>query len=63
MKKTETNMKPDEAAAYIAAMTADLHVIAKKADLNFIAYILEMAYEEAYVRKMDLSVPTPRTKK
>ena len=56
-------MKPDEAAAYIAAMTADLHVIAKKADLNFIAYILEMAYEEAYVRKMDLSVPTPRTKK
>ena len=49
MDSSENKLTQQEAAHYIADMTADMRSLAKGAGLEFLAYLLEMTYEEAFM--------------
>ena len=44
---TETSPSPEETARYIAAFSAELSALARKAKLHLLAYLLDMARLEA----------------
>ena len=48
MEDTKQNMASTEVAEYIAEMAAGLRQIAMQADMDFLAYLLDMAYQEAF---------------
>lgn len=45
------DMTPQEAAEYIASMLEGLHQVAKGAEMSFLAYLIDVAREEANSRK------------
>lgn len=45
--------QPGEAAAYIEASCAEMSRIAARSDLRLLAYLLDVAREEAATRKLD----------
>ena len=44
----EPELSRQEAAAYIAEVALQLRNIAKKANMKFLTYLLEMVFQEAY---------------
>jgi hypothetical protein len=44
-------MTPREAAEYIASMLEGLHLVAKSAEMPFLAYLIDVALEEANSQK------------
>ncbi len=50
MKDKDSNLAHTEAAEYIAEMAAGLREIAKQANMDFLAYLLDMAYHEAFAK-------------
>ncbi|MGI9481779.1 MAG: hypothetical protein ACR2OR_05405 [Hyphomicrobiales bacterium] len=48
MKESDRNLANTEAAEYIAEMAAGLREIAKQANMEFLAYLLDMVYHEAF---------------
>ena len=48
-----------EAAAYIADMTLQMRNMARDADLQFLNYLLEMAFQEAFMQSEKGSPESP----
>jgi len=44
----ELNFSPREASNYVLSMIAELRAIAIAAEFRFLAYLLEIAFQEAY---------------
>ena len=48
-----SDMTHREAAEYIASMLEGLHAVAQKAEMPFLAYLIDVALEEANSRKAE----------
>jgi len=63
-QKTKWSIEAADASDYIAQMTAELAIMAKSAQLDLLAYFLEMAQIEAqaqaYALKPELTDVTPQ---
>jgi hypothetical protein len=46
-------LSPREAAEYIASMLEGLHLVAKSAEMLFLAYLIDVAREEANNQKAE----------
>lgn len=55
MNGSDGKISPQEAAHYIAEMTAEMRNIAHDAGLEFLVYLLEMAHEEAYKNNLEIA--------
>jgi hypothetical protein len=48
------NFTPHDASSYVLSMIAELRSIAVAAEFRFLAYLLEMAFQEAYRLDADI---------